>query len=118
MTPMLGGYLRRLGAAVVVVALLLAGFGMSSGVAGSPCDMRMPSMAMAMDGPCGDEGAPDGPEKAPSGVACFANCPAPVLDRAGAPAAPLALLQAPLFGSHPAVLAGIGVAPLLDPPRV
>ena len=115
---MLGRCFRRLGVAVAVVALLLAGLGMSSGMAALPCGMGKAAMAAAMDDPCSDQDAPGSPEKAPSGLACFAKCPAPVLDRAGVPVVAPALVPAPFLASHPAVPTGIGVAPLFDPPRV
>ena len=109
---------RRLGVAIAVVALLLVGFGMSSGMAAPPCGMGKVAMAAAMVGPCSDQDAPGNPEKAPSSLACFVKCPAPVLDRAGVPVVAPALIRASFLASHPAVPIGIGVAPLFDPPRV
>ena len=114
---MRGGPFRRLVAALAVVALLLTGFAVASVAADAPCATPV---AMAGGAPCNDghqDDAPDGPKHAPAALACFAKCPAPVLDRAAAPIGAFTFVQASLWAPLQAVPAGVGVDPPLHPPR-
>lgn len=112
---MQGGPFRRLVAALVVVALLIAGFAAASVAVDLPC-----VMPMAAGMPCDDshqDNAPDDHKQVPPTLACFAKCPAPILDRVAAPAAAFTFVRLILWSPPHAAPAGIGVVPPLHPPR-
>lgn len=106
--------IRRLISGLAVVALLLAGFAAATVVAEPPC-----AMAMSAGQPCDNESgsAPADSKQGTVGLACFAKCPAPLVDRTGILAAPpfSRLERVVLYRSN--ALTGIGVAPPLEPPR-
>lgn len=108
---------RRLVTVLSVLALLLAGFATAFVAAAAPCDGR--SMAVSAEVgevPCAGQDMPADPEKSPDAAACFAKCPAPLLARGPGPAF-LPCVQLPAQGRRHSALAGIGVAPPLEPPR-
>lgn len=109
---------RRVVAILATIALLLSGA--ASAVAGEPCGQMAATTSMAAhDGtPCGDDGS--GPER-PMGMACavvcLATCPAAMAGLGASEAVQPILLVVP--SAEPEVgLAGIGVAPPLQPPKI
>lgn len=110
--------IRRWVTVLAVLALLLAGFAAASVAADAPCGADMAAaMAAASGPPCDGHDMPADPEKAPSSAACFAKCPVPPVARAPDPVVPTCV-QLPAQAPGRSALAGIGVAPPLEPPRV
>lgn len=112
---MQGSLFRRLVTVLAVVTLLLVGFAAASITADTPCAMPMAS-SMPCDGDQQDNPANDH-ERVPPALACFAKCPAPVLDQAIVPVAVMTCVLQTAWTALHATPTGIGVVPLLHPPR-
>lgn len=108
--------IQRLVTVLSVLALLLAGFAAASVAADALCGADM-ALAAASGPPCDGHDMPVDPEKAPGSAACFAKCPIPPVARAP-DAVVLTCVQLPAQALGHSALAGIGVAPPLEPPRV
>jgi hypothetical protein len=108
-------------AVIAAVALLLSGAAAASvGMPGPQCGRAGPAMVLTNDlggAPCGhDEDGTDHPMPSVGSHVCFAKCPAPML---GQDASTLTRSVLPILPPPPRIigLAGIGVAPPLQPPR-
>lgn len=108
--------IRRLVTVLSVLVLLSAGFAAASVAADALCGADM-ALAAASGPTCDGHDMPADPEKAPSSAACFAKCPVPPTARAPDPVV-LTYVQLPAQAPGHSALAGIGVAPPLEPPRV
>lgn len=110
--------IRRLMAVLATIALLLTGAAPAE--AGEPCDQTAVTVSMAGHGatPCDHDGkAPDRPMGAACAPACFAQCPAP-MPSLGPPDLAWSAFPVVLSASPEARHPGIGVPPLLHPPRI
>ncbi len=105
-------------AILAAIALLLSGA--APAVAGEPCAQTAAAASTASHHgtPCDPDGkAPDRPMGTACASACFTRCPAPMPSLDAPQLVPLAWPVVP--SAAPDVqLAGIGVAPPLQPPKV
>lgn len=109
---------RRVVAILATIALLLSGA--ASAVAGEPCGQMPAAASMAAHGgtPCGgDWSGPDRPMGTACAVVCLAKCPA-AMAGLGASEGTQSILPVVPSATPEVGLAGIGLAPPLQPPKV